>query len=136
MDVREILFRGKMEDGGEWIYGDLVASKFICIHDETVDDESRIGFIDVVNETVGQYTGVTDKNGAKIFEGDIVSINGSTELAIVHYLNLDNKSEFETLGWYCTIPKYQYYVHRLENNSSKYEVVGNIHDNPELLEEE
>ena len=122
--MREILFRGKRKLGNEWIEGSLHTEKF-------TDDEEflccEVCQCDVYPETVGQYTGLTDKNGKKIFEGDIVKIN------------LYEPSRFYEIGYI----KYDYFKTRFVFCTDEgdygiditcvFEVIGNIHDNPELL---
>lgn len=135
--MREILFRGKSNYEGrdtQWFYGGLLPESqntFPIIVRDYDNDEEWIGIFDwatVDPETVGQYTGLTDKNGKKIFEGDIVVIS--------------NQQDYPTLvkfcesGWQCVIPNdnaFTHYRHRLEDNFTKYEIIGNIHDNPELM---
>ena len=119
--MREILFRGKT-DKGEWIYGDLMRA-----HLKTFCGDYHRAMEVVLPETVGQYTGLTDKNGTKIFEGDIVNVITETTRYVV-------KFDEWRCGWYpfasgdgCGCCE----IHTYPPNYA--EVIGNIHDNPELL---
>lgn len=142
--MREIIFRGKRKDNGEWAYGNLVTgifknktgedipyilnvddAEYYCLEDLADDN----GYFEVLPETIGQYTGLKDKNGDMIFEGDIVEgwyfdnedgygvvgwdngafIVGNRSIEGIFYDNFD--------GWY-------------------FEIVGNVHDNPGLLKGE
>lgn len=143
--MREILFRGKRLDNGEWVYGDLVhvenksyisyyyESPLSTFINELIEyvDMSMVGvapFIEVDLTTIGQYTGLTDKNGKKIFEGDIVVVplSGKPAKGIVEYFKTD-------ICGFAVITQPQYSNYVLQKNYA-YEVIGNIHDNPELLE--
>ena len=128
---REILFRGKRLDNDEWAEGFYVhipCGRFLC--DEymiqTVEDDGRIGHLHNVYEyTVGQFTGLTDKNGKRIFEGDMVvsySLFGHEDgCGIVNWNNLFSAWHIGERTFYGT-------------SIASYEIIGNIHDNPELLE--
>lgn len=131
--IREILFRGKRKDNGEWVEGDFCKPCNIVFvsmgYDEVLkrDNIPICNDCEVIPETVGQYTGLTDKNGNKIFEGDICSkfSNYSGKkicFPIVFEQGLFYAKYSETAGMpLCDV-------------CEKVEVIGNIHDNPELLE--
>ena len=126
--MREILFRGKRKDDGEWVEGfyTLYANNMgvhPCILTGTEQGCVIPEF--VMPETVGQYTGLTDKNGTKIFEGDIILWGLAP--CVAKYDTENARFMFYENGKY------------LKNGFNKdtmemKEVVGNIHDNPELLE--
>ena len=145
--MREILFRGKRTDCGEWVEGYAAMSGgtfIICDNGLTYG-----GFIvyEVIPETVGQFTGLTDKNGVRIFEGDILrgfeypfcsNINGEFNY-FAEIVWFDDSSAF---GIY-TFKNPKSNVRGISEgntdyleyfNADKWEVIGNIHDNPELLE--
>lgn len=129
--MREILFRGKRKDNGEWEYGDLWCNPYgkrvVCIV-SPINDQGTTGGNEVDPETIGQYTGLTDKNGRKIFEGDIVERGG--RIWLVEYSNKYGQFMMTTyteegISWsrsFDLIPP------------DWCEVIGNIYDNPELLE--
>lgn len=152
---REILFSGKRTDNGEWVEGDLInlsdGRKYIvnnkfgaCIDDEGNFTNTESPFVcEVIPETVGQYTGLTDKNGKKIFEGDIVKTHYANthktefvELVIFEGGGFRAKTKYKDNSSH-SAPLYNGTPH-LEIDKSVYmdsiEVIGNIHDNPELLE--
>ncbi len=129
--MREILFRGKRVDNGEWAYGYYVHE---CGNlDETAKDWIEgcpVGLYEVSPETIGQYTGLKDKNDAKIFEGDIVSmpgINDAPDLRVVAY------SEYNArfIRLHNSPKSYDYVMNH--GCCDQYEIIGNIHDNPELV---
>ena len=125
--MREVLFRGKRTYNGEWVKGYLyithTGAHEIGSYDAEINIE-RLTF-DVIPETVGQYTGLTDKNGVRIFEGDIVSLVKHDGL-IYKVVYVPCRYELvNSKGVNCFVLD----IYKSEN----IEVIGNIHDNPELL---
>ena len=118
--MREILFRGKQRDNGEWFYGDLIHLNH-CVSIRSKDCARS-----VVPETVGQYTGLTDKNGMRIFEGDLIRSTETGETAIVQWF-----SEHSAFMIWCKTSNQVGFLYECEK--SIIEVIGNIHDNPELI---
>lgn len=131
--MREILFRGKRVDNGEWVYG------LLCRVGDTyanIVEKSTEVMCTVLTNTIGQSTGLTDKNGREIFEGDIIHLEYSQVFfggvyfgeytAEVSYKEgcfvtdgINNGDEIETpLSGF---------------DNDEVEIIGNIHDNPELL---
>ncbi len=144
MAKHEILFRGKRVDNGEWEQGAFEPDALEMLRGV----EGMDGFIkrynpeirktetfEVVRETVGLYTGLKDRNGTKIFEGDIVKSKKYGK--IVGHSNVNDYDVFAVT--------YEPCMFRLINKTrgfnladdgySKFEVIGNIHDNPDLLKE-
>lgn len=156
--MREILFRGKRKDNGEWVYGDLIKN---LIYDGR-EKEIRIGDIyfehngdihgtavrKVIPDTVGQFTGLTDKNGKKIFEGDIVKVTYTEqrqyqgvyyqdEHSCVEEVIYSEKCACFMLKIMCEDTPLYRHLHNFGSqvNIKELEVIGNKWDNPELLEE-
>lgn len=126
--MREILFRGKFTASGMWIIGDL---RQYPSGAKAIKGSDMLHIMEVDPDTIGQYTGLTDKNGKKIFEWDIVHMNskkfGLSGQGVVVYRNggfaiYDRKRN----RLYPFMQNGQY-------NAGDYRVVGNIHDNPEFL---
>ena len=139
--MRKILFRGKQIDNGEWVVGYYVQKQDpllvgVTYHHILTQEKdncgclmSTVSWYKVIPETVGQYTGLTDKNGKKIFEGDIVAVYVKGCRTIC------------TVSWAETVAHFQLWqINTIPGtptalNLGNYdcEVIGNIYDNPELL---
>lgn len=141
--MRKIKFRGISTHSGEWVYGNFIHSKRFAacgnefrIHNQETGLES-----DIIPETVGQFTGLWDKNGREIYEGDILHVNKP-------YTYLKGK-DIHIIKWQETDSAFGYFNvrtnffdtdrtgHLIKIGSNKHgswcEIIGNIHDNPELL---
>lgn len=157
--MREILFRGKAVDSGKWVEGDLhhngdtarpmtLIGQVVMSRDKQTTELSLDGFwlSEVDPATVGQYTGLTDKNGRKIFEGDIVRWTSKGGLLVSNYTYYGSYAYGSVLivialesgftlrrikdgapdipNANCKIDNYAFW-----NHSGQLEVIGNIHDN-------
>ena len=136
----EILFRGKVSKGN-WIYGNLnfypdINRTFIRKNNKELLPSFQTSLEEEVSKnTIGQYTGLTDKNGTKIFEGDIVKIDDK----YIRYITYSGECSAFVKFRYIDISTSEFsgYLGKgYDNYKQTIEVIGNIHDNPELLESE
>lgn len=143
--MREILFRGKRTDNGEWVYGFYFRDigNFIKELPSSVSTPLHL----VHSETIGQYTGLRDKNGKRIFEGDILAFPDTGEDGYEYkegydFINVatvcwnNGRWEFEDFGDENSGVKDDMECCRHEDFIEIFpcsEVIGNIHDNPELI---
>ena len=135
--MREIKFRGKTLDG-RWIYGDLWHRPYTKDWVTIVSFMEDTGGFVVIPETVGQYTGLKDKNGKEIYEGDIVSFEDSDGGYEYQDVVINTGIvEYGELRFYFTnrvaVEMDDFYIK--DGRCDGIEVIGNIHENPELLEE-
>ena len=150
--MREILFRGKARHNGEWVEGGLVipTSKKSWVEESVIVNKS-LYVIDTA--TVGQYTGLTDKNGKRIFEGDIIQMHDNpNDLAVIQFgefscvdIGMEEKID-RVMGWHYKPLKtdaisqlepfcWEFQLNELWVKESGMEVIGNIHDNLEWMAE-
>lgn len=124
--MHEVLFRGKEVADGKWIEGFYSAEEYNPYSGE-VEHIPRIQIIGkcvslgVIPETVGQYTGLTDNNGRKIFEGDIVDYISSDVIGNpkTGTIIVEDMTDYDTMIYL--------------NHSEELQIIGNIHDNPDIL---
>lgn len=135
--MREILFRGQTRRKGEkvtaggvpfpssWVYGGVAQTMPDKAFSIVYQSKPYIVYAD----TVGQFIGLTDKNGAKIFEGDVVRIDDDEDVYVVEYN--DEEAVFEVTGQFNCVC----YNFSSELSGRDVEIIGNINDNPELMED-
>lgn len=133
--MREILFRGKRFDNNEWIEGGFYLEPYTDNAYIVAWNSMGMGFIEyilVCKETVGQYTGLKDKNGVRIFEGDVIDCWSEG-------VNAKGTVQQRKDGLWIIYPAWQKVIMWSlcpdEYCNTTVEVIGNIHDNPELLAE-
>ena len=151
--MREILFRGKNVDNGAWVYGSFIPDmlEVFCITD--IDgfikpfslNKEELTEVRVERSTVGQFTGLTDKNGTKIFEGDILRLWGDGydwNGIVVFGRTTSDEDNLEDYGYGWQLdkitkdePVYTKILLWVEADGIDCEIIGNAHDNPELLKE-
>lgn len=140
--MREILFKGKRVDNGEWVYG-LLARTSTDV--SNIVEKKFDVLTPVYTNTVGQYTGLTDKNGKKIFEGDILKCVGNKCVRKGVLMDFEEVTHVSVVEWWNSYCNCGY---RVKNQNGKTmmikqsslsgmdaEIIGNIFDNPELMKE-
>lgn len=134
--MREIIYRGKRVDNGEWVYGYFVNkvqmdTKTNIVFTPMIYDKEGWQW-EVIPETIGQFIGLLDKNGIKIFEGDIVT-------AWSQGLQAVGRVQRRVDGLWILYPAHQkgklWGMCPNQKGETTVEVIGNIHDNPELINE-
>lgn len=132
--MREILYRGKRKDNDKWVYGYYCRCGWTGMEKDVIIPSyaSALYGIDVIPETIGQYTGLTDKNGKKIFEGDIVKYYGicKTIIGVVKICKEDFSGLYGVCGAFTDGSGTT-----LLRSKIDYQVVGNIYDTPEMLKQ-
>jgi uncharacterized phage protein (TIGR01671 family) len=144
---REIKFRGRRITG-VWAFGDLAEKEKEYVNGQWKRQFAialpQNGFaVKVDSDTVGQFTGLLDVNGKEIYEGDILKEweKGNTRYGdwerILGSVVYEKKSIGANtyIGWYTMCPEDGFYSHLNTHSLYKIEVIGNIHDNPELLKQ-
>lgn len=153
--TREILFRGKRIIDGEWVESNIAfvdntpkgARGFVVAgYDYNSDDVPKVLYpMEIKPETIGQFTGLKDKNGKKVFEGDVLSFADSyaPHFAVVVFETEDIAScgccyeSFHGSGFVGKVlPGSKYHASSFCEDFAEAEIIGNIHDNPSLIKNE
>ena len=122
--MREILFRGKRKGNGEWVYGDFIQDWHNHDTKPIFKIHNNLGSFTVIPETVSEFTSLYDMHGKKIFEGDVAkNIDGA-------FLVCWDKEKCAFIMRFLEYPYETLYLEEMWEDS---EIIGNIHDNPELL---
>lgn len=147
--MKEILYKAKREDNGEWVYGlpfSRIGGGLFHNMINAIRCDKSGNICSVIAETVCEYTGLTDKLGNNIFEGDIVKIKDTMSFLhigeVIFHLNgfyirynpLKIK-DFDSYSNFCKEKEVNMGMDGRVNVKYEYEIIGNIHDNPELLKE-
>ena len=143
--MREILFRGKRTINGDWVYGDFMrGNERKSLRDRIfVYDSETQSFNDyeINPSTIGQYTGLTDKNGKRVFDWDILHIakiadglGGYYQPPLDYPVNVVVKWDLCAWMWETLCEDKRYISFPDAWCHYEFEIIGNVHDNPELLE--
>lgn len=142
--MREIIFRGQRTDNNEWVKGGVCdwgsneSSIFVVNHYEGSMFEppyTDLDEVEVYTQTVGQFTGVLDKDENQIFEGDIILVTTDGEMLHEGVVIFKDGAFFIDVPGFDCFPLHSYFDNNQESNAYELSIIGNIYDNQEWLEE-
>ena len=126
--MREIKFRGRRVDNGEWVEGSLITKitpkEVEPVFWTTLIHDGALTAVEVDPATVGQFTGLLDKNGRDWYQGDLVRVNNEAPIHVTYW-------DENEMGWKIRLANSKSYWFNI--NAPLFEIIGNIHENPELL---